>query len=894
LAIRPGDHVGPYEILAVIGAGGMGQVYRARDPRLGRDVAIKVLPSNVADDVNRQRRFKYEARVVGSLNHPNILAVYDVGRHEDVPFMVTELLDGESLQQRLGRGPLEIGFLVDSAIALADGLDAAHRRGIVHRDIKPANIFLTARGPKILDFGLAKEFSPVASPSTQPTRSSGHLTGLGVAVGTVAYMSPEQLRGAEIDSRSDLFSFGVVLYEMATGRPAFPGATSAVISAAILHDTPRPARELRPDLPAPLDDILGKLLEKDLDLRCQSAAELRADLKRLKRDVEPMQSAAPSTERTGVGRRRAAVVALAAVGLLVIVAMTTSLPWQSNADSADANANFVPAVTDLQVTQLTTTGNAIRPSISPDGRYVAYIQQNGAEQSLWVRQTATTANSLLVGPEAGVELLGTTITPDGNYVDYIRSTRDVRELWRVPLLGGPPKRILQRILTAPGWSPDGQRFAYVGRTADNRVGLIVADAEGNGQRTYERRTGDGFVNVMAIGIPDVRPAWSLDGSMIAVPGSSRRPDGTGANAGIVIVHRANGSEQVLELGSSMGSTTLPTGVAWINLRALVLTRAAQSGAPFQLWSVTFPEGQISRLTNDLSSYAGLSLTADRASLATARIDRRVSIWVGDAAGRTGTEILPPAPATALTNTIAWTGDDLLFATSAPGGRSIARLPTQGGTPNEIVANAAFPAATSDGAFIVFVVAESGERAGLWRADSSGGRPVQLARKAAFWPVVLPNNRDVLFLSAAGATVQSPWIVPLDGGPVVQVADIPASGVTAASPDGKRIAFASVENGSPIALVCDLPSCTSRQAFPGAPSNGTVRWLPDGRGIAYLDAADRANIRVQLFDASPSRLLTAFTDRRRITDFAWSSDGKRLAIARETVVNDIVLFKGLTR
>lgn len=298
----------------------MGHVYRARDPRLGRDVAIKVLTAEVSDDERRIHRFEQEARAAGSLNHPHILAVYDVGRHDGVPFLVTELLEGETLQQRLRRGPFDTASFMESAIGLADGLDAAHSRRIIHRDVKPANIFLTPRGPKILDFGLAKVSAVAhASLSVAPTQSNDpHLTSPGVAVGTVAYMSPEQLRGEELDVRTDLFSPGLVLYEMATGQPAFPGATSAMISAAILHDAPRPARAVRPDLPVRLDDILQKLLEKDVDVRCQSAAELRADLKRLTREIGSEHPAVAGSRAAAAvaGRtRKSGWVAFAAIAL---------------------------------------------------------------------------------------------------------------------------------------------------------------------------------------------------------------------------------------------------------------------------------------------------------------------------------------------------------------------------------------------------------------------------------------------------------------------------------------------------------------------------------------------------------------------------------------------------
>ena len=347
MALSPGSRLGPFEIVDAVGAGGMGEVYRARDTRLERDVAIKVLPAAWSAEPEHLRRFMQEARAAAALNHPNICVIYDVGTSEsgELPFIAMELLEGETLQQRLTRGPIDIPRLIADGIALADALDAAHRKGILHRDIKPANIFLTARDPKILDFGLAKAVA-LGDGALLPTRTVNvRLTAAGTTIGTVAYMSPEQLRDEPLDGRSDVFSLGLVLYEAATGRPAFTGSTASVISAATLHMPAIAPRQLRPQLPPTLESIILKTIEKDRELRCQTASELRSDLKRLEREMgtPPLRMAPTAAVNAASPRRIRWGMGVAIVTtLLVSVALWAIRPGRTELSSATPEAASGP------------------------------------------------------------------------------------------------------------------------------------------------------------------------------------------------------------------------------------------------------------------------------------------------------------------------------------------------------------------------------------------------------------------------------------------------------------------------------------------------------------------------------------------------------------------------
>jgi hypothetical protein len=492
MALTAGTKLGPYEIISPVGAGGMGEVYRARDTRLGRDVAIKVLPEALANDADRLRRFEQEARTIAALNHPNILGIHDIGTHDGAPFLVSEFLEGQTLREKLVSGPLLVRRAIEYALGIAEGLAAAHERGVVHRDLKPENVFVTRDGRiKVLDFGLAKLVRPEENHEIALTLTIPE-TLPGLVMGTVGYMSPEQVRGEPCGARSDIFSFGTVFYEMLTGKRAFKRETSAETMTAILREEPPALNDAGCQGPLELQRIIARCLEKNVARRFQSASDLAFAIESLS-GTSPATTTAKKASQPKL--RRAWLPWVIAAALLMGTAA-----WEMVRPAA-APANPLEKAHFTRVTDY----ESVEAAISPDGRFVAFVSDHDGPFDVWLTQVGTGHLINLTQGKAGPlpgPLRNVGFSGDGSEIWIGGGDLGLR-LRLMPLTGGAPRNFLGEEAANLAWSPDGERIVY--HTFGNGDPMFVADRTGaNPRRIFGNRPG----------IHNHFPTWSPDGRWI--------------------------------------------------------------------------------------------------------------------------------------------------------------------------------------------------------------------------------------------------------------------------------------------------------------------------------------------------------------------------------------------
>jgi len=905
--------IGRYKIVSKIGSGGMGEVYLAEDSKLDRKIALKILPADVASDSERMHRFVHEAKSASALNHPNIITIYEINDEQDVPFIAMEYVTGETLAKALRGGrPIELKRGLDIAAQVAGALGAAHEAGVVHRDIKPDNIIVRPDGlVKVLDFGLAKltENDGLSDPEAE---TIAHRTNPGMILGTASFMSPEQARGKEIDGRSDIFSYGTLLYHMLTGRLPFVGENYIDVIASILHNEPPPFSATVTGIPSSIETLVRKCLRKNRDERFQTVKELLADLKDIRQELEldvrsgqrvslvssnllvqptddglqapfstdghtPLNTSSISQILMAEARLHPVRVVLGAVLFLAVVA-----GFGVGISRLTATSIATAAFQNMRFAKITSTGNVVTEqiAISPDGKFVVYVAYEDGKQSIWVKQ-AEAPSSIQTVPPSDVDYRGLSISRDANHVYYIaRVASGETTLYKMPVLGGVPRKLFSDIIGPVSFSADGKQISFV----RDETKLMVANIDGTGVR--QLTDGPNAVRFL-------NSTWSPDSSKIMAS----------------VYSPIDNLCRLIEVSVADGAVKPMRGPDWIRISGLawlptgegvVLTGRDLETQLSQVWFVSYPDGESRRITNDLGNYLGLSLSFDGQAIASVQQNRITNIWTTtQKAGYHSERVTANVGRDEGMSGVAWMPDGRIAHTvRATALQDIWISDRNGSQQLTFNARANFsPAVSRDGKAIAFVSTRAGGP-DIWKMDSNGENQVSLTNQEGIEgePEFTPDGKWVIYQLTDLGNRSSIWKVSVDGGdPIPLIKDECAR--PEISPDGQTIACMYGEPRSGISTQMALYPI-SGGAFqriinlPHVMRSRVFRWSGDGKSILYIDGRNRIdNIWSQPIAGGEPRQLTFF-ESNRIYRFDVSPSNGDLVLSRGSESSDAVMVTNI--
>ena len=904
-----GQRVGRYEILCSLGAGGMGQIYLARDSQLGRNIALKLISQEFATDPRRVLRFEQEARAASALNHPNVCVIHEIGTTENGRhFIAMEYIQGITLRDQLARAPLKLLDALQVAIQVGTALATAHAVGIVHRDIKPENIMLRPDGyVKVVDFGLAKLTEVLSEQQHLSEAQTVVRTEPRTLMGTVKYMSPEQLRESAVDERTDIWSLGIVLYEMVTGHTPFDARSRNDSVARILGTEPVQIT-FPEDTPKEFREIVKKALEKDRNERYQTINKLTTDLTSLKRDVErkisgeltplPGVQSSPVIYTPGpplhhggstiftrfksqaihtadslfteIRTHKAAAIFAGATSVLALLFFLPSMAGWINKVVSPGQPSQQTAASDHRPTMkaLTNVGRSVSSAISADGKWVAHAEEQGGKQHLVVTNTSTFASSIAVPPAEDVNYIGVSFSRDGNYLYFTRKEKSgLGILYQLAWPGTNAVKLKTGVDSPISFSPQGDRFAFVRHVNETKEFLLMlSNVDGtNEQVIASRKNGER--------LSKEGPAWSPDGSMVVCPASHWDK---GFHTNLVGFDLKNGHEQ--QIGNHPWFTIAQ--VAWQeDMSSLVISARDTATSPHQLWRVHFPDGATQKITDDLDEYLGVSLSGP--NIVTVRSNLSWRLWVSTPnESQNAKEI---TSGVGVNYGLTWTSKGkIVFSSMAQDRLNIFRIDPDSSNQVQLTSGGHnyLPASSADGRFIVFSSNRNGPF-NIWRINADDGSDLtQLTSgDGNFYPSTSPDDQWVAYDNVMNAGT-SIWKVPMNGGQAVKVADDYRMPVF--SPDSQFIAGRyNLESNTNDAAIFAAQGGRPLKHFPVPVQEWQrLQWL-NSREVSFVkNVGGTANIWSYNLDTGESKQLTNFNSDL-IYAYAWSPDYKQLACQRGT-------------